>query len=162
MKKYQAVQPEVVVGLGKRTEFLEKEPPFKTVATLHLLLEDWLGDDLMECYPCYIATEELKTNLENTEFTGFEFVHMIVTIDDNFKENYQLDKPLPNFYQMKIVGVEGRYDIFIGESNVLSIENQFLNYLQKTSTTNYLDISPSRNEFDDLLDRMLRDRLKDK
>lgn len=28
---YKIVQPEVIVGLGEKTEFLEKEPPFKTV-----------------------------------------------------------------------------------------------------------------------------------
>lgn len=162
MKKYQVIQPEVVVGLGKGTEFLEKEPPFKTVTKLHLLLEDWLGDDLIECYPCYIVTKELKEKLDNTEFKGFEFLNMTVTKGDNFRDNYQLDKPLPKFYWMKIFGVEGDDDIFIGESNILYIENQFLEYLQNISTTNYLVVNPSRNEFDDLLDRMLKDRLKDK
>ena len=30
MKKYNKLNPEVIVGLGERTEFLEKEAPFKT------------------------------------------------------------------------------------------------------------------------------------
>ena len=60
---YKIIQPEVIVGLGEKTEFLEKEAPFKTITKLHIKLEDWLGDDLMECFPCYIITENLKNEL---------------------------------------------------------------------------------------------------
>ncbi|MBB6369755.1 hypothetical protein HNP36_000808 [Chryseobacterium shigense] len=29
--KYHIIEPEVIVGLGEKTEFLEKKPPFLTV-----------------------------------------------------------------------------------------------------------------------------------
>ena len=89
MKKYNKLNPEVIVGLGEKTEFLEKEPPFTTVTKLHIALEDWLGDDLMECFPCYIVTEELKKYLAQSHFTGFELMEMEVTKAECFNENYQ-------------------------------------------------------------------------
>lgn len=40
MKKFDKIQPEVIVGLGEHTEFLEKDVPFRTVLKLHIDLED--------------------------------------------------------------------------------------------------------------------------
>lgn len=60
MKNYKILQPEIIVGIGDNTLFLEKDPPFRTIKRLHIELENWLGDDLKECFPCYIITENLK------------------------------------------------------------------------------------------------------
>lgn len=162
MKTYQTIQPEVIVGLGEKTEFLEKEAPFLTVIKLHIQLEDWLGDDLMECHPCYIVTEKLKTGLQTTKFTGFEFSEMIVTKDEYFNDNYQLNKSLPEFYWMKIIGKQDFDDIIIGPEKSLLVGEELLDYLKKNFTLNYMDVKPERNEFDDLLDQMIAESKKNK
>lgn len=161
MRQYQTVQPEVIVGLGEETEFLEKKAPFLIVTKLHIQLEDWLGDDLMECHPCYIVTEKLKKDLQKSKFKGFEFSEMTVTKDEYFNDNYQLAKPLPVFHWMKINGKQDIDDICIGSGKSLLIDEQMLKYLKENFTLNYMDIDPERNEFDDLLDKMIAESKKD-
>lgn len=155
MEKYKKIQPEVIVGLGDNTEFLEQQPPFKTVLNLHLELEDWLGDDLMECHPCYIVTESLKNCLENDKFTGFEFANIEITQNEYFDDNYHINKDLPLFYWLKIIGEKNVDDVFIGEKYTLFANDRFINYLKENFSVNYLDIGVERNEFDDLLDKMI-------
>lgn len=162
MKTYQTIQPEVIVGLGEQTEYLEKEPPFLTVTKLHIQLEDWLGDDLMECHPCYIVTEKLKDGLQNIGFSGFKFAEMILIKDEYFDNNYQLKKGLPKFYWLQVVGKQDIDDMVIGIEKSLLIEEKMLTYLQENFILNYMDIGPERNEFDDLLDKMIAESKKNK
>lgn len=155
MKDYKKIQPEVIVGLGDNTEFLEKAAPFKTVIKLHINLEDWLGDDLMECYPCYIITENLKKLLEDNSFKGFEIQDMNVSLDENFENNYQQSKPLPEFYRLKITGLRNNDDLFLDEERNLNISGAFLDFLESNVDLKHLEIEPERNDFDDLLDQMI-------
>jgi hypothetical protein len=155
MKTYNIIQPEVVVGIGENTEFEEKTPPFLTLKKLHINLEDWLGDDLMECHPAYIVTETLKIGLENSNFSGFTFQNMEVTKDEYFDNNYQQKKSLPIFYWMKVDGKKDVDDLFIGDAKSLLINEDLLKYLKSDFSTKYLEIDPERNEFDDLLDKMI-------
>jgi hypothetical protein len=155
MKNYQKIQPEVIVGLGEKTQFLEKVPPFRTVINLHIQLEDWLGDDLMECHPCYIVTQSLKEGLESSAFSGFEFSDLEVTKDEYFDNNYQINRPLPKFYWLKVIGVLNRDDMSVDLDSSLSISDELLSFLQRNYTLNKLDKNPQRNEFDDLLDKMI-------
>lgn len=155
MKEYKKIQPEVIVGLGNDTEFLEQKPPFKTIINLHIDLEDWLGDDLMECNSCYIVTEQLKNDLENTTYKGFEFVDLELTLGEYFKENYRQKKDLPNFYWLKVIGRKDIDDLYIGDESMLYVSDDFLKFLTNKFVVNYLEIEPERDEFDDLLDRMI-------
>ena len=102
--KYHIIEPEVIVGLGEKTEFLEKEPPFNTVVKLHIQLEDWLGDDLMVNSNCYIVTESLREAVEASDFTGFNIMDLEQTKDEYFDDNYHQEKPLPKFYWMEVIG----------------------------------------------------------
>jgi hypothetical protein len=119
MKNYLTVQPEVIVGLGANTEFKEKSQPFKTVTTLHIDLEDWLGDDLMECHPYYIVTEKLKKILDANSFKGFNISEMKVTKAECFDNNYHQNKPLPQFYWLQVNGERSTADIYIDDSSNL-------------------------------------------
>jgi len=155
MKNYKKIQPEVIVGLGAETEFQEKEAPFKTVVKLHINLEDWLGDDLMECYPCYIVTENLKHLLENNSFNGYEIRQMKVSLDENFEYNYSKSKPLPLLHWLQIVGKNNIDDLFLDENKDLNVSEDFLVFLKANVDLKYLDIEQESNEFDDLLDQMI-------
>jgi len=155
MINYLTVQPEVIVGLGDKTEFKEKDQPFKTVTKLHIDLEDWLGDDLMECYPCYIVTEKLKKLLDTSNFKGFDTSEMEVTRAEYFDDNYHQNKPLPKFYWLQINGIKNTADIYVDENNNLNVGDTFLSFLKSNVTLKYLEIEPKRNEFDDILDQMI-------
>jgi len=152
--RYREVIPEVIVGLGERTEFAEQEPPFKTVTSLHILLEDWLGDDLMKCHPCYIVTAQLKKALEESHFTGFEFAKMEVTKDEYFHDNYQLDRKLPRFFWIIINGRKDINDLYINDDNYrLMLSEKMFNWLKDNFNMNYL--SDDNNDVDDFMKRFL-------
>jgi hypothetical protein len=152
---YKIIQPEVIVGIGNDSLFEETTAPFRTVKKLHIALEDWLGDDLMECHPCYIVTENLKNALEKTNFTGFTFDNLKITKSEYFSDNYHAEKPLPLFYWLKVNGKVGIADIYVGEGSSLFCEEKLLEFLKENFDLKYLQIDPERNEFDDLLDKMI-------
>ncbi|GAL82602.1 hypothetical protein JCM19274_5677 [Algibacter lectus] len=155
MENYIKIQPEVICGLGEKTTFKEFEPPFKTILNLHIDLEDWLGDDLMECYPAFIITEKLKKGLEISDFSGFKFSEMEVSKAEYFEDNYQLEKPVPIFFWLQVIGQEFADDILLNDKKELYLKPKLLKYLQGKFNVNYLQVEPQRNEFDDLLDNML-------
>ena len=155
MENYNKIQPEVIVGIGNNTVFEEKEPPFKTINRLHIELEDWLGDDLVECYPVYIVTDALKKGLEESNFSGFKFAEMEITKSEYFDDNYQLKKELPNFYWMKIIGQLDIDEILIGNNKELFIKPKLVEFIKKKYNVKFMEVNPERNEFDDLLDNMI-------
>lgn len=158
-KNYTVVQPEVIVGLGEHTIF-DTEVPVKgqkrKVISLHIQLEDWLGDDLMECHPCYIVTEKLKNALVQSDYTGFVIDALELTKDEYFFSNYNLKKVLEPFYWLKINDNKKGPDIFVDETSHLNISQSLLAFLKKSFSVQYMDINPERDEFDDLLDDMLK------
>jgi hypothetical protein len=157
---YKVVQPEVIVGIGNDTEFAETVAPFKTVNGLHIDLEDWLGDDLMECHPCYIITEDLKNGLKKTAFSGYTISELKLTKSEYFADNYSVKKKLPVFYWFKINGKVNIDDVYLGDGRSLFLSEKFIKYLKENFTVKYLEIDPQRNEFDDLLDQMIADSKK--
>lgn len=151
MTKYIKIQPEVIIGLGERTEFLEKKPPFNTITKLHIQLEDWLGDDLMLNSNCYIVTKPLKEALEKSDFTGFEFSEMEVTKDEYFDNNFQLKRELPSFYWMKIIGDKDKEDMYMYSLD-LYCSDSFLDFLRNKFQIKYLDVDPIHDkETDDFI-----------
>lgn len=161
MKEYKAICPEIITGLGEKTTYLETNPPFLTITKLHIELEDWLGDDLMLNSNCYIVTQRLKEALEEEVFTGFEFAEMEVTKSKYFSNNYQLNKALPPFYWMKILGKKDNDDIYMDNLD-LNISVPFLDFLKKNFQTQYLEIDPIYDkETDDfIMSLILRDSTK--
>lgn len=143
MKKYDKILPEVIVGLGSLTEY---EAGSTSIKKLHILLEDWLGDDLMKCHPVYFVTENLKKGLENKSFNGFQFEDMIVTEDEYFENNFQLDIPLPKFYWMKISGKQDEDDLYISSDDFLMADINFVDYLKKNFRTEFLHVNPEVNK----------------
>lgn len=140
MKTYKKVQPEVIVGLGGNTTFLEKDVPYLTVTNLHIELEGWLGDDLMECSVCYVVTEQLKKYLEDSGFTGFYFAPLERTKGVDFIDNYKLGIELPDFYWIQIIGKKDIDDMYLTTDNRLYISAPLLKKIQSNFNTRYLDV----------------------
>jgi len=157
---YKKIIPEIMVDLGEKTVFEDPTHPYQ-ILKLHIHLESWAGDDLLEIAPCIVVTERLKYSLLESEFTGFHFDDLEVTTDLYFEDNYHLVKDLPNFYWLKVNGVENRDDVFI-DSDHLYLSDKLLNYLQLQFDIKNAIVDPERNEFDKLLDNMFAKRDIDK
>lgn len=157
MRNYKKIQPEVIVGIGNNTVFNDQGSTFRSVTKLHLHLEDWLGDDLMECFPCYIVTERVRNLLLATCYSGFEILDLELTKVCNIESGDDQTKPLPQFYWLKVTGQHGKDDIYLNEKRDLSISDKLLAFLQSHADLKYLDVEPEQNEFDNLLDQMIAD-----
>ena len=61
---------------------------------------------------------------------------------------------MPAFYRLKVVGKESENDLYIAKS-CLNISNALLKDLQDNFLIKNAEINPERNEFDDLIDKMI-------
>lgn len=153
---YRKIVPEIMVDLGEHTIFENPAYPYY-VEKLHINLESWEGDDLLENAPCHIVTEGLKNDLANSKYTGFHFEEMELTKDFYFDDNYQLDKEVPVFYRLHVTGIENKDDVHISD-DYLYISERLLSYIQHNFSIKNARIAPVRNEFDNLLDSMFEKR----
>lgn len=119
---YRFIEPEVAGGLGEQTQLDNSFfPPL--IKNLHYEFEGWLGDDLVESFPCYIVTERLRKGIESEQLSGISFDQVLVSKSETFLELYP-DRELPNFFWAKINGESNRDDFFITERNVLAISEK--------------------------------------
>jgi len=125
---YRLIEPEVAGGLGEQTQLDNSFfPPL--IKNLHYEFEGWLGDDILESFPCYIVTEKLRKGLEQEKLTGISFDEVIVSKSETFLELYP-NKELPNFFWAKINGESNRDDFFITEKNGLAISERAYSLLK--------------------------------
>ena len=65
-------------------------------------LKGWLGNDIVESFPCFIVTDGLKEAILKNCFSGVEFDHVKVTTSYPFEELYP-GLTLPPFNWMKSI-----------------------------------------------------------
>lgn len=112
---YYLLDPEVPGGMGHDTVI---EPAaggryLPHVEVLHIEIAGWMGDDLLQDFPCYMVTERLKKALESSELCGFEIANMKVTIGEQslmFRDSMFTSWPFPQIHWLKISGVAGSDD----------------------------------------------------
>jgi len=133
--KYYKINPEVVGGLGEETQMDEKYNPPK-VQILHFVFEGWLGDDLVEGYPCFLISENIKNKIQN--LTGFRIENAKVTPSEQFYLVHP-NKILEKFFWLKIHGKAQEDDFGISEDFYLIVSEKALAILQ-TCNLHYADI----------------------
>jgi len=96
------IEPEIAGGLGEATIIDTSCHPPK-IKELEYKFDGWLGDDILEAFPCYIITEDLaKAILANT-LKGVSFKPVKTTKSDEFSELFP-DLKLPDFQWLIIEG----------------------------------------------------------
>jgi len=108
MPKCFVLEPEVAGGLGPETEMDGSVHPPR-VHKLHIELEGWLGDDLIESFPCFVVTDRCRRALEQSPLTGFHFAEVKVSKTAQFDELYP-GRPLPVFWWLQVSGEACRDD----------------------------------------------------
>lgn len=99
------LHPEVAGGWGPRTvvanrrEIESGEAHVPVVTRCEYQFEGWLGDELLEAFPCFIATKSLAEDLERANLRGVGFDEVIISVSDTFKELYPRRK-LPPFRRL--------------------------------------------------------------
>lgn len=122
MPIYKLIEPEVAGGLGDKTKIDNSFfPPL--IKELHYELDGWLGDDILESFPCYIITESLRKGIESNSLSGINFSNVLVSKSETFFDLYP-DRELPNFFWAKIIGEPFKDDFFITDKNSLAISEK--------------------------------------
>lgn len=105
---FYVVEPEVAGGLGEGTQ-LDRSVHPPLVSRLHYVFDGWLGDDLIESFPCFIVTERLAVHLSESGLSGFQFRPTEVKPSEMFGELYP-GRLLPTFRWLHVTGRAGLDD----------------------------------------------------
>lgn len=122
------LDPEVSGGLGPHTKMdTSVHPP--VVTELHYEVDAWLGDDLIQSFPCYLVSDRLASRLEEIRATGVKFAPAEVTTSDSFGKPD--DRDLPTFKWMKVVGKPGADDLGLTPDARLVVSEAILGEMKK-------------------------------
>jgi hypothetical protein len=110
------------------------------VQRLHYEFEDWLGDDLVESFPCFLVSEPLAAKLTAVDLGTFQLKDVEVTMTPEAKELLG-DNAFPNFYWLDVAGTAGRDDVGITLTGLLVVSDQALAVLREFNIDN-CDVEP--------------------
>ncbi len=128
--------PEVAGGLGTKTRMAGGvHPPI--VSRLHYEFDGWLGDVLLETFPCFIVTKDAKRKLQSIGATGIRFDEVEVTTSEMFRGLYP-NRQLPEFFWLQIQGKPGQDDFGIADDLRLVISERALEALRELGISNAL------------------------
>ena len=126
--KYFLIEPEVPGGLGENT-ILDSSVHPPRVDRLHIELSGWLGDAILEAFPCALATQFAAEALKANGITGIEFAELDVSASTEFREMYPA-RELPNLCWLKVTGVAGKNDFGIAPDLRLVVSEKALDVLR--------------------------------
>ena len=122
--KFFRLDPEAAGGLARMTVMdRSTHPPL--VTRLHYEFDGWLGDELLQSFPCFIVTQALASSLAAADLTGTSFDLVIVTVSQQFRDMYG-DRALPEFSWLKVCGRAGADDFGVDNNNYLVVSERAL------------------------------------
>jgi hypothetical protein len=140
MMTFYVVEPEVAGGFGDHS-VIDRSSGKMIVQKLHYQFDGWLGDELLESAPCYIASERMAREIERAQLTGVRFDEVEVTTSDQFKELYP-NRQLPKFVWFKVDGNAGRDDFGMAPGLRLIVSEHALQLLTSVGISNAASVTP--------------------
>ena len=134
---FYTLEPEVAGQHGEKTiQDNSVFPPLVTV--LHHKFDGWLGNDLLELFPCFIISEHVLNEIFQYNFSGFNIKYdkLIISKSELFNDIYPAGKKLPDFYWFDITGKAGVDDFGISQENSLIVSERALMFLKKFNLDN--------------------------
>lgn len=126
MNEY-AIEPEVAGELGPSTVMDGSVHPPR-VEVLEYRLVAWLGDDLLESFPCLVVTDRLASRLREGGLTGFTLADVTVSTDGDAR--HRRAEPLPRFRWLQVTGRRGADDLWVGDDLRLQVTSTALEVLR--------------------------------
>jgi hypothetical protein len=126
---YFVIEPEVSGGLGSKT-ILDSTVHPPIVTKLNYQFDDWLGDDILESFPCYIVTENLAKEIERSSLSGLAFDSVELSKSIEYQELCSKIE-LPPFRWLKITGKVGVDDFGLDKNHRLVISQKALDIFKK-------------------------------
>jgi hypothetical protein len=118
---YYFVEAEVAGVFGERTiaDFSQHPPQ---VDRLHYEFDGWLGDQLVESFPCYLIADDLARDI--ADLTGYTLAPVEVSLSEKFHEVTAADQPSPmrsTWHWLRIDGSPGESDFAISSNHRLIV-----------------------------------------
>jgi len=127
------IEPEVAGGWGDGTVAdTTVHPPF--VSVLEYRLDGWLGDEILETFPCYIVTESLMKDFAQEQLVGYEDADVILTVSEDFFSECEVGD-IPKFRWLKIIGSDPGSDFRCSTDNSLIVSEKAMAVLRKHKIT---------------------------
>lgn len=130
MTKTYALDVEVPGGFGARTRLDSSVHP-PVIHALHVVFDGWLGDQLVECFPCYLVTEQLAETLVAAGITGFRLAEVEVETSLEFRELHS-ERTLPPFRWLQVTGTTNGTDVFMAPGHRLGCSQRTLDLILVT------------------------------
>jgi hypothetical protein len=127
--RYYEIRPEVAGGLAKGS-VLDRSTHPPIVHKLHYEFDGWLGDALLESFPCFVVTDHLAKALERSDLRGIRFSPVATSTSEEFQEIYP-GRQLPDFRWMQVRGRAGEDDFGIASDLVLVVSERALELLRR-------------------------------
>ena len=108
------LSPEIAGGFGPHTELDSTCHPPK-VDRLHYSFEGWLGDCLVESFPCFVATESVVVELKQEGLSGIDDSDVEISTSDEFREFYP-NREIGRWRWLRAVGIPGEDDLAMTDS----------------------------------------------
>ncbi|MEV4316754.1 hypothetical protein [Actinocrispum sp. NPDC049592] len=124
MSTYYLVNPEVAGGLGPETVMdTTVHPP--RVSRLEYEVVDWLGDCIVQSFPCYLTLRGVAKKLEALKFTGFHSDEAAISEADEYRD-INPDGELPDLVWLVVDGQPGRDDLGLTDKAELIVSEPVL------------------------------------
>ncbi|MEX2172316.1 MAG: hypothetical protein WD851_23550 [Pirellulales bacterium] len=134
---YRLLKPEAATEEDEGTIMdVSVHPP--TIEKLSVRFDFWLGDDLLEGYSYFLATERLKMAIEEAQLSGYSFDDVTVTRSIEFEEleEFHPGREFPKFYWMKIFGRAGEDDFGLSDNHCLVASEKSFDLLKSFKIDN--------------------------
>lgn len=126
--RYFFFEPEVAGALGENTIIdATVHPP--RVDKLHFEFSGWLGDAILESFPCVIATQSAAEALERSGITGIQLEELEVSTSVEFREMYPA-REIPSLRWLKVQGEAGNHDFGIANDLRVVVSERALDVLR--------------------------------
>ena len=141
------LHPEVAGALGDNTVVANRiqlesgSAIVREITHLEYVFDGWLGDELLESYPCFIVTESLAADLTNANLLGLKLGSVEISISETFEELYP-GRNLPAFRRLMPQGEVqitkkgkirnwSQHDLCLTERAELVVSKRCLDVLQR-------------------------------
>lgn len=119
---YHVLEPEVAGALGEHTVMDRSTHP-PVVSKLHYELAGWLGDDLLESFPCFVVTARLAERIDASDLVGATLDSLELSIHPEADELFA-SRELPKFRWLRVSGEGGVADWGLAEDGRLVVSDR--------------------------------------
>jgi hypothetical protein len=102
---------------------------------LHFVFDGWLGDAIVESFPCFVVAERAAQSLTDGDLVGFESGGVEVSASEHFRELHP-GQELLRFRWQRIVGRAGIDDFGFGADHRLVLSERALACFQSVGMKN--------------------------